>query len=446
MYGQILLKDFFSMVNILLITYLFKDKKNVEKNRKQQSRYSYFLCLGSLFFIRLIENGLPLHIFYNYLTILMIVMVIGHFLFQCDVKYSILVGGIFLSIVLFGELLSCIFFYPYSGNGILAEISSKWKMVMILITEIIIVTGSLLLKKAIGKIPSYLRRISVIIIMMPLSLNIVIMAICADQLYYEEEMIMDNIYSSITILVACIIMFIGTICNIVILENYLKVKKIENETNLQISEISLQYDYYMKQVKDMENIRRLSHDIKNHLEALKGDIDNERKLEYINGIERKLSKYQSYYKTGNAFIDSLLHVKRLEAIEGGIEFKVLVDFTPFKKIRDEDLCVIISNIIDNALYECHLLKEEIPDSGCLIQLKAKRVKNFLSILCENSIRKSQEELLKKQVVWETTKEDKRNHGIGIKNIKHVVQEYGGEVSFHVEEGMFAVSIIIPINL
>lgn len=446
MYGQVLLKDFFSVINILLITYLFKDKKGTKKSRKKQSWYSYFLCLGSLFFIRLIENGLPLHIVYNYLTILMIVMIIGHFLFQCDVKYSILIGSIFLSIVLFGELLSCILFYPYSANTILAEIDSKGKIVMILITESVIITGSLLLKRAIGKIPSYLRRISVFIIMMPLSLNIVIMAICADQLYYEEDMIMKNIYSSITILIACVIMFIGTICNIVILENYLKVKKIENETNLQISEISLQYDYYMKQVKDMENIRRLSHDIKNHLEALKGDIDNERKMEYINGIERKLSKYQSYYKTGNAFIDSLLHVKRLEAIEGGIEFKVLVDFTPFKKIKDEDLCVIISNIIDNALYECHLIREESPDSGCLIQLKARKVKSFLSILCENSIRKSQEELLRKRVVWDTTKEDKRNHGIGIKNVKRVVQEYGGEVSFHIENGMFSVSIIIPINL
>lgn len=433
------------MVNILLITYLFKDKKDVEKNRKRQNGYSYFLCLGSLFFIRLVENGLSLHIVYNYLTILMIVMVIGHFLFQCDIKYSILVGGIFLSIVLFGQLLSCIFFYPYSGNAILAEISSKWKMVMILITEIIIAIGCFLLKKAIGRIPAYLERISVSIIVMPLSLNIVMMAICADQLYYEKKMIINNIYSYITILVACIIMFIGTICNIIILENYLKVKKIENETNLQISEISLQYDYYMKQAKDMENIRRISHDIKNHLEALKGDIDNGRKLEYINGIERKLSKYQSYYKTGNAFIDSLLHVKRLEAIEEEIEFKVLADFTPFKKIKDEDLCVIISNIIDNALYECHLIKEESPDSGCLIQMRAKKVKNFLSILCENSIRKNQEELLKKQVVWETTKEDKRNHGIGIKNIKRVVQEYGGDVSFHVEDGMFSVSIIIPIN-
>ena len=34
---------------------------------------------------------------------------------------------------------------------------------------------------------------------------------------------------------------------------------------------------YMKQSKDMENIRRLSHDIKNHLEALKENIEPEQK-------------------------------------------------------------------------------------------------------------------------------------------------------------------------
>ena len=435
------------MINVFLITYLFTDKKYIDKSRKKQNIYSYFLCIGSLLFFRILENGLSsLHIVYNYLTIIMMVMVIGHFCFQCDIKYCMLISSIFLSIVLFGQLLSCIFLYPYRGDTILAAIPSTWKMTMILIAESIIILSCLLLKKVIGTIPLYLERISVFIIMMPLSLNIVIMAICVDQLYYGEEMIMKNIFSSITILVACIIMFIGTICNIVILENYLKVKKIENETNLQISEVSLQYEYYMKQAKDMENIRRLSHDIKNHLEVLKGDIGNAQKLEYINGIERKLRRYQSYYKTGNAFIDSLLHIKRLEAIEREIEFKAFVDLASFEKIKNEDLCVIISNIIDNGLYECRLIKKESPDMECLIQLKVRKVKGFLFILCENSVRRSQAELLKKQIVWDTTKEDKRNHGLGIKNVKRVVQEYGGEVSFHVTDDLVSVSIVIPINV
>ena len=81
MHGQILLKDFFSIINILLITYLFKDQGSAERSRRIQNKYSYFLCLGSLFLIRLLENGLSIHIVYNYLTILMTVVVIGHFLF-----------------------------------------------------------------------------------------------------------------------------------------------------------------------------------------------------------------------------------------------------------------------------------------------------------------------------------------------------------------------------
>lgn len=126
------------------------------------------------------------------------------------------------------------------------------------------------------------------------------MAICADQLYNDKRMIVDNVWSIITIIVVCIVVFMGTVCNIVVLENYLNVKKIENEKNLQISEMSLQYDYYMKQSNDMENIRKISHDIKNHLEALRGNVDYQQKQEYIDGIESKLDIYQSYYKTGNA--------------------------------------------------------------------------------------------------------------------------------------------------
>ena len=47
---------------------------------------------------------------------------------------------------------------------------------------------------------------------------------------------------------------------------------------------------------------------------------------------------------------------------------------------------------------------------------------------------------------ETSKEDKKNHGFGAKNIKRVVREYGGEVSFNVVDDMFSVSVLIPIEV
>ena len=41
---------------------------------------------------------------------------------------------------------------------------------------------------------------------------------------------------------------------------------------------------------------------------------------------------------------------------------------------------------------------------------------------------------------------KKNHGFGVKNIKRVVREYGGEVSSNVVDDMFSVSILIPIEV
>lgn len=59
------------------------------------------------------------------------------------------------------------------------------------------------------------------------------------------------------------------------------------------------------------------------MEALRGNVDYQQKQEYIDGIESKLDIYQSYYKTGNTFLDNLLHAKRLEALEKRLSLKYL---------------------------------------------------------------------------------------------------------------------------
>ena len=446
MYGHVILKNIFSVLNILLILYFMRGERKSRKDNAIRNRYSLILCIGSLVILRMMANGVELHIVYNYVIIIIIVMIIGHFLFQYSIKYCLIRGSIFLLVTLLGQLISCIFFYRYSSHGILAELPEKYQIYMILIAEIVIIIGNLVIKKIVNKIPLFLSGMNVVTIIIPLFINIVVMAICTDQLYNDKKMIVDNIWSIITIIAVCIVVLMGTVCNIVVLENYLNVKNIENEKKLQISEMSLQYDYYMKQSNDMENIRKISHDIKNHLEALRGNVDYQQKQEYIDGIERKLDVYQSYYKTGNTFIDNLLHAKRLEALEKKIEFKVFADFTPFRQVKNEDLCVVVSNTIDNALRECQLMKADNPKIECLVQLKARKIKGFLSIICENSLRESQAEILRGNTEMETSKEDKKNHGFGVKNIKCVVREYGGEVSFNVVDDMFSVSVLIPIEV
>ena len=230
MYAQSIIKNLFSIINIFLITYLLIDRKNNQEYRKK-NWYSYVLCIGSIFLVRVMENGVSIHIVYNYITIVIIVMFIGHFLFQRNMKYCILIGSIFLSISLLGQLLSSIFLYPYSGNRVLAELPGIYQVVMMVIAESVIIAGCLTLKKIIERIPPHLSSINVMTIFIPLLLNIIVMAVCNDNIYNDKKVIIGNIWSVITISIVPIVMFLGTVCNIVILENYLNVKKIENEKN-----------------------------------------------------------------------------------------------------------------------------------------------------------------------------------------------------------------------
>ena len=306
MYAQSIIKNLFSIINIFLITYLLIDRKNNQEYRKK-NWYSYVLCIGSIFLVRVMENGVSIHIVYNYITIVIIVMFIGHFLFQRNMKYCILIGSIFLSISLLGQLLSSIFLYPYSGNRVLAELPGIYQVVMMVIAESVIIAGCLTLKKIIERIPPHLSSINVMTIFIPLLLNIIVMAVCTDNLYNDKKVIIGNIWSVITISIVPIVMFLGTVCNIVILENYLNVKKIENEKKLQISEMSLQYDYYMKQSKDMENIRRLS--------AFEKYVDKNRKSYTIAGNSFGSSVYTTALNTstGDLMYSAAKHAKGLAA-------------------------------------------------------------------------------------------------------------------------------------
>ena len=188
MYAQSIIKNLFSIINIFLITYLLIDRKNNQEYRKK-NWYSYVLCIGSIFLVRVMENGVSIHIVYNYITIVIIVMFIGHFLFQRNMKYCILIGSIFLSISLLGQLLSSIFLYPYSGNRVLAELPGIYQVVMMVIAESVIIAGCLTLKKIIERIPPHLSSINVMTIFIPLLLNIIVMAVCTDNLYNDKKVI-----------------------------------------------------------------------------------------------------------------------------------------------------------------------------------------------------------------------------------------------------------------
>lgn len=433
-----ILKDLFSAFNIILLFYILGER--MEKRVTKKLRLVLGLVIAIM--LSIIENSLHTHIIYSFISITIISLSAGRIIWKYSLKYCFIINCIFLSFISLAQVLACTIEYIQTEKFLL-ELPDNYQIQMLIMSEIIITIGVLISVKLIRKIPTQINTLNFVTIVIPNLISIIVMLLLGDKLYYSTYMF-TNIESVITIMLAGFVLIIGSMCNVVLLEYYLNAKQIESEKKLQLKEMSLQYDYYVRLERDMDGVRRIAHDIRNHLEALRGSNDEKEKEEYIGSIENKLDRYESYYNTGNAFIDSILHRKKMDAIEQGIELKILADLRPFANMKNEDLCVVISNILDNALRECELRKKEEPGKENLIQLRAGKFRDFLSIVCENSIRKNQAKYVVSSREIQTTKPDKSRHGYGIKNVKNIVRKYGGEYSIQVRDGMFCFSIIVPL--
>lgn len=442
-----LLKDFFSLLNIGLILYLLsinKEKKN-KKTIKEFITVRKILCFFSVYAIRLLENTIQIHVFYVYLTVVLIVLVLGYIYKRNSIMNNLLIAGVFLLVISLSQVIAGTVGYILTKGKIeLFQLPPDGQIGLLAIVEISIIVSVFLVAKIVQKIPLIISRLTFFTIVIPLIINIVIMALMGDTLYYSMYQFNGYWDAVATMLISSFIMMVGSICNIAMLEYYLNIKYIEAEKRIRINEMSQQYDYYLRLEKETDNIKRLAHDIRNHLEAVKNN-DSEERQEYIGSIEKRLERYECYYRTGNTFIDSLLQSKAQKASESGIEFKVIADFRPFQNIKNEDLCTIIANIVDNALRECSLIRMEKPEEECIIQVKARQFLGFLWIYCENSIREKQAKMVSNATELKTTKDDKQNHGYGIKNVESAVNKYGGEISISIRDDLFCISITIPLE-
>lgn len=203
-----------------------------------------------------------------------------------------------------------------------------------------------------------------------------------------------------------------------------------NEKYLRIVE-----EYYETLSKKNEEVRRFRHDIKNHMfcvETLLKEGDYKGAEEYLGGLKKSFCEMSMKYQTGNMLVNAIVNDV------AGKYTGVLLDWNgllPQKlKLPNPDVCVIFSNVLDNAFSaaaECARGK---------VDVSIQTAGNSLKILVENNMEKPIEE---KEGRFITQKEDKGNHGFGIMNVRERVSVNGGSVEFSYTDMQFTTKIILP---
>ena len=103
---------------------------------------------------------------------------------------------------------------------------------------------------------------------------------------------------------------------------------------------------------------------------------------------------------------------------------------PSKGISNNDLCTVLANALDNAVYNSS-------DKAVPVSIVSREQNNGVIITISNSVDKPVE--IKNNRI-KTSKKDKTNHGFGIDNIKNVAKEYNGFVNLTCENKLFIIEI------
>lgn len=193
--------------------------------------------------------------------------------------------------------------------------------------------------------------------------------------------------------------------------------------------------YKMLEEEDRKG-ERLRHDMKNHIIALKNLLEKrdwEKMEQYLSAMEEQ-GGVRAGAVTGNRVIDALLYRKKKLAEEKDIPWRCEVNIPRETGIDEFDLCVILGNMLDNAIEGCKAL----PGRDAFIDVQVKTVKKCLLFEVKNAT-----ELKEIPERGFTGKENSKGHGIGLLNIKDTAEKYDGTVQTEVENGVFSISVLLP---
>ena len=215
-------------------------------------------------------------------------------------------------------------------------------------------------------------------------------------------------------------------------------KKMEKLAVFQMSAI---IERHYGEIKNIyENMRGWRHDFHNHLQTSKGylALDEYKQLKvYLDELEQDLKTVDTTVKSGNITIDAILNSKITLAESRHMKIITKAICRENMAVADIDLCVILGNLIDNAIDANDLIDDT---EKRFIRIYIGRLKEQLYIHVTNATAKTQRNILG---IYETNK-DKATHGNGLKRIDMMVEKYDGYLNRQNEPGVFATEILLPL--
>ncbi len=192
----------------------------------------------------------------------------------------------------------------------------------------------------------------------------------------------------------------------------------EHSLNQYVEEAKARYD----------RTKSFRHDIRNHIAVVKDLLRNgklEDAVSYMEDLVGMAEKMSFPVNTNNPVVDILAGNKLGIAKSMGISVDCSLLLPYPCGLRDIDICIVLSNALDNAIQACKSLDDGIEKQ---IHVSGRVQGDFLMLETRNSF--CGKSVFKK--------------GTGLSNVKKVAEKYDGAMSIETQENVFILHVLLVI--
>lgn len=200
----------------------------------------------------------------------------------------------------------------------------------------------------------------------------------------------------------------------------------------------MRQQYYHTMELQQKEVRRLRHDMRNHLTALYG-LEGSSKKEYVDKLLETpaLSSVIRFCENNTANV--VLSAKSEQAASAGIRMEIKAEIPDELPIAEIELCSLLGNCLDNAVDAV----SRLPGEKRWISFEAHVQKGLFAVEVKNPYSFLQ---INRDGRLQTLKKDKKSHGYGITNMEEIVKRYGGNLEIETKNEEFKVFFYLPVHM
>ena len=253
---------------------------------------------------------------------------------------------------------------------------------------------------------------------------------------YAELLNKSNSLAGMPAIILSAAVTLSLIADIIAFKQYvisLDMAQIEAKNKALEYQNQLNLNYFSELKENETELRKIKHDISGCLETMKEIIytekDTEKAQHFFDELSMTLGNITTGFYCKNSLINAIIISKSKICDKQGIRLSAEIKIPEALNISDTDICRILVNMLDNAIEA-----NEKEDKNKFIDLSIKENDGFIYLSTRNPF--------SGENIGSTTKENKKEHGYGLRILNDIAQKYNGYTKTAADKNVIFILIVL----